>query len=287
MTPRTLSLRCADGVALSAREYGDGKAGSVVIAAALGVPQGFYAGFATYLAERGYRVLSYDNRGFADSATLDGAPRGREVRLADWGQQDLEAALRHAGSTGGRRFLIGHSLGTQLLGLAPAAQQLDGAILVAATAPNRRDFPAAQRAPLWLLWNALIPLLGRGRDRLPPQWIGLGAGTPMPTGAARDWARWCRSRDYLFDPAHGLDLSGYGRLRLPLRFWSFADDTLAPAAAMEALARHYPGATVERSSAEGHTRERVGHSGFFHRRQRDQLWSAAGDWLDQQGARHA
>jgi predicted alpha/beta hydrolase len=278
MKAKAVQLHCADDYVLSAREYAGGAAAAVVIASALGVPQGFYAAYATDLASRGYHVLTYDNRGFGDSAR--GPLRGAQVRLADWGRFDLEAALQRAAQFSPRRFLVGHSIGSQVLGLAPASLELDGAVLVAGTAPSAGRYPLRQRPPLWLLWHAMIPLLAAGRNAVPQRWLGLGDGPPLPAGAAADWGRWGRSRDYLFDPRHGLDLSLYAQIQAPLLAWNFADDPYAPAAAVEALLRQYPAAPIERRDARGLDTGSVGHFGFFRERQRDTLWRATAEWFD-------
>lgn len=272
-----LPLRCADGVTLSAREYAGGDAGAVVISAALGVPQGFYAAYAGWLAAQGYHVITCDNRGFGDSA---GALRGSAVQLADWGRQDLEALLRHARLVNPRHFLVGHSIGCQLPGLAPASAQLSGAVFVAGTAPHLRYYPFSQRPALALLWYGLVPFFTRGRDTVAQSKLGLGKGPALPVGAAAGWARWARSRDYLFTPQHGLDLSGYARVRAPVLAWNFPDDTYAPRPAVEALLRHYEGAQIERQGDE--FTSGVGHFGYFREAHRDTLWRRSADWLAQQ-----
>ena len=272
-----LSLRCADGVTLSAREYAGGNAGAVVISAALGVPQGFYAAYAGWLADQGYHVITCDNRGFGDSAA---ALRGSAVDLADWGRQDLEALLQRARSVNARHFLVGHSIGCQIPGLAPSARQLSGAVFVAGTAPHLRHYPWSARPALALLWYGLVPWFARGGDSVAQAKLGLGKGPALPVGAAAGWARWARSRDYLFSPQHGLDLSGYAQVRAPILAWNFADDPYAPRAAAEALLRRYPQARIERRGDE-FTRG-VGHFGYFREAHRDTLWRRSADWLARQ-----
>ena len=272
----SLSLRCADGISLSAREYAGGDAGTVVISAALGVPQKFYAAYAGWLAGQGYHVITCDNRGFGDSAA---ALRGGAVDLADWGRQDMEALLQRARSLNPRHFLVGHSIGCQIAGLASASAGLTGAVFVAGTAPHLRHYPWSQRLALALLWYGLVPGFTRGRDTVAPSRLGLGKGPALPVGAAAGWARWARSHDYLFSPQHGLDLSGYARVRAPILAWNSPDDPYAPRAAVEALLRRYPQARIERRGDE-FTRG-VGHFGYFREAHRDTLWRRSADWLAQ------
>jgi predicted alpha/beta hydrolase len=127
----------------------------------------------------------------------------------------------------------------------------------------------------------LMPLLANVLGYFPSSVVGLGED--LPKGVALEWAKWCRSRHYLFSYAHELDLSRYAALRLPILAYSFADDDFAPRPAVDALFAHYPNARVTRK----HVRpvdldvKAIGHFGFFRREFRDSLWSEVSGWLKQ------
>src|ERR1700687_1687088 len=56
--------------------------GFVLIASATATPRHYYGRFATYLAERGFGVMTFDYRGISDSRPP--SPRGLQWRLPRW-----------------------------------------------------------------------------------------------------------------------------------------------------------------------------------------------------------
>ncbi|MDX1622943.1 MAG: hypothetical protein R3199_03070, partial [Gemmatimonadota bacterium] len=182
---------------------------------------------------------------------------------------------------GSRLLVVGHSCGGQLLGLAPTSERVDAAIFVTAGIPYWRHWPRPHRWAVWALWRLLLPALcAGGRDTVPARRLGL-SGVDVPCGVALEWARWGRSERYLFDPEHGLDVSRYSSLELPIRSYAFADDLYSPPSTVAALLDEYGGAEVElrRVAPEDAGMERIGHFGFFRERSRGFLWREAAGWL--------
>jgi predicted alpha/beta hydrolase len=273
------TLTCADGYPLAADWFAaESPRAAVVVAPALGVPRRFYTAFAQYLAARGFDTLVFDYRGIGDSA--HGPLRGAQMRMADWGRYDIDAALAACGTrqTGLKRFLVGHSAGGQLPGLAPNSEQLSGLVCVAASAPRLDFYPLRDRLGPAFLWRLAIPLLGRSRDQFPSRRIGFSS-VDVPAGVMRQWARWALSSDYLFAPEHGMDTTRYARLALPLLSYGFLDDGYAPPVAIDALLRHYRAAHVEKREIPKPIKGTLGHFGYFRERQRDTLWAETADWL--------
>lgn len=270
-------VRTADGATLHATLCPGSGRGAVVFASALGVPRRFYGKLAGYLAERGYGSLSFDHRG-VDGSGPEIAPR--DVRLEHWGERDLEAALRAARAelATDRVFLVGHSLGGQIAGLAPSAEGLAGLVLVGACAPHPSRYPPRDRARIELMWRVLVPLLGR-RAMFPARRIGLGA-SDLPTTVIRRWRDWGLTPEYLFDPRHGVDVDRYPRLRQPMLSWSFGDDPFASRAAVEALHAHYPAVRLTHRHLDPGPGESYGHFGYFRRSAGEPLWAETADWLD-------
>ena len=94
--------------------------GHVVIAAAMAVPQSFYAPFARYLANRGYTAWTFDYRGIGESLT--GPLRRLEADLGDWLRKDYDALLQMIGheAPAAPLFVVGHSFGGQVAPLLPS-----------------------------------------------------------------------------------------------------------------------------------------------------------------------
>ena len=282
MKAESLTLVCADGYPLAAQCFKSNPGQSaVVIAPALGVPMRFYAPYARYLAVRGFSVLYFDYRGSGDSA--NGPVRGRDMRMDDWGRLDIEAALAWAYQSFRPRklFLVGHSAGAQLPGLAAMSETLDGMVLVAGSAPHLRHYPLKSWPLLALTWYLLGPLLSRRRDDFPARRTGLGS-TRVAAGVVAQWAGWARARDYLFDPVHGLDTLRYARLAMPVLSYCFDDDGYATPAAVNALLARYPAARLEKRVIPKPAQGTIGHFGFFREKHSDSLWRESADWLEAQ-----
>jgi predicted alpha/beta hydrolase len=285
-----LALTAADGQTLAASWFGTTSAPAtavLAIAAAMGVPRQFYARFAAHLAQHGIATLTFDYRGTGGSRPT--MQRGRDVSLLDWGRQDLEAAL----TTASRRlpsrpvFLLGHSLGGQIIGLAPASESLAGAVYVAASLPHWRYWPAPGRYALAALWYVVVPTLSAARDTFPARRLRFSS-VDVPSGVTRDWAHWARHRRYLFSPELGIDVARYRDLSLPVRAYVPLDDGYCPAAAAAALLDELPLAELEcvRIDPAELGLGPVGHFGFFREKMRDTLWAEVLAWLHERAAAH-
>ncbi|MGH8459887.1 MAG: alpha/beta hydrolase family protein, partial [Nevskiales bacterium] len=216
MKPEAITLNCADGQPLAAKVFKANPAqAAAVIAPALGVPSRFYASYAQYLADHGFSVLTFDYRGSGESVA--GSVRGRDVRMEDWGRLDIDAALAWVQRElkPKKLFLVGHSAGGQLPGLAAMSEKLDGMVFVAASAPHLRHYPLRSWPKLGLTLYLAGPLLSLGRDQFPAKQTGLGS-TTVAAGVVAQWSRWARSRNYLFDAAHGIDTARYAKLNMPI-----------------------------------------------------------------------
>jgi len=275
-----ITIPALDGHPLAADVFGSsGPPVTVIINSAMGVARQYYRSFARHLAGHGMRVVTYDYRGIGGSAPK--RLRHFQAKARDWGQLDFAGVLAWTRQTHpeGETVVVGHSIGGQLLGLAPGAEQIRRAILVAAQAGTWRHWTGLARLGVAALWYAGIPLLTALAGHLPMSWFGLGRD--VPPGVAREWAAWGRSPGYLFDPRHGLDLSGYQRLAIPVRAYTFADDGYAPPRAVAALLRQYSAARIDhqhRDRALVQARP-VGHFGFFRPGVVPELWAESARWL--------
>lgn len=270
---RTVTWTCSDGLEISGTVFEtESPAATTVIAPAMGVPSGFYARFARYLSENGIAAITFDYRGV-------GTPMDRPVRLSDWGRLDLEAILGSE-EAGKPLFLVGHSAGGQLVGLAPSCKRLDGMVLVAAQSGHWRHWSGLSRLGMWLLWYLVVPVLTLGRKRFPSRVLGIFP-VDIPAGVVREWARWGRCRRYLFQPELGLDTSRYGELDIPILAYGFEDDGYAPGTAIDVLLAEYPAADVERRQIAPKDRglKAVGHFGFFREKSGGRFWSETVGWI--------
>ena len=283
MDKKDISIECKDGFILRGNLYEPSTSlkGAVIISAALGVPRKYYDPFACFLAEQGYAVITYDNRGIGES--LDSKIRGREMRLMEWGTLDLEAVLSDMlkRKISERLFLFGHSAGGQIIGLAPSSRYLSGVVFAPASSANWRLYPLSFGVKMLFVMHLMIPVVCIGRDTFPARSLGMST-VDVPTGVMAQWARWARQPDYLFSKKFGIDMQPYKELSFPLLVFGFDDDSYASDAAIEHLLSQYPKARIERHKIK--TAElgkgTVGHLGFFKPKLRDTLWQQTLEWLD-------
>lgn len=269
----TFQLTTRDGTALAATEFGSGSAW-VIIAGATGVPQRFYARFAAFLAERGVSVLTFDYRGIGASRHAPLGPFG----MTTWAEQDLAAAIDHAGDRGTTTAVLGHSFGGQALGLCPNNTRVQALLGLSAQSGHWRLWDWPHKARMWTMMHIVLPGMLVARGNIP---AGLFGADPLPGGVAREWARWCRGPHYIADRDGQPVRDGFKRWQGRARFYQISDDCqYGPPRAVRELAAFYANADCEiatRSPADWGV-SRVGHFDFF-RPAVEHGWREAADWL--------
>ncbi|MEQ1657878.1 MAG: alpha/beta fold hydrolase [Hylemonella sp.] len=275
MQRRSLPLDAGGGLAL--REYapaGVPKA-SVVIGGAMGVPQGFYAAFAQWLAGQGYRVVTFDYRGHGESLpdTPGHTLRGYRADLFDWAG-DYETVVRTVRQEQPEQplYLLGHSLGAQLPGLFQQPGQVDGLLSVAAGSGYWRDNAPQLRRRVLFLWYVMAPLATRAWGYFPGRRLGMVGD--LPAGVIRQWRRWCLHPRYSAGAEGAVIAERYAQVRFPVLAWSFSDDELMTLRGTHNLFKLYRNALrrVESLGPADASMRRIGHFGMFREQFRDTLW---------------
>jgi dienelactone hydrolase len=130
---REISFQASDGVTLSGRVFGpdEGSAG-VVLAHMFPSDQSAWFAFADRLGQRGYRVLTFNFRGYCPGGDA-GCSEGEKTIPAIW--QDVEGAievLRDEGAT--RIALVGASMGgtASLVAASREGQDIDAVVTLSA-----------------------------------------------------------------------------------------------------------------------------------------------------------
>lgn len=275
-----MELTASDGYRLGATlfqpESGNGRA--VLVMAATGVPQTYYAKFAAFLAGRGFTVLTFDYRGIG--ASLHGPLRSVKAGMRDWALLDGAAAFDFLEKEKKRLFVVGHSFGGQALGLLPYPERIAAALTVGSQSGYWLHWPLLGMAWMWPSVHIGLPIVPRLLGYFPGARLGFGEN--LPKDVAIEWARWCRDPRYLVG-ALGVDLQ-YARVKAPIRLYSISDDPFAPPRAVAALAPLYPNARAEIRKVRPRDLnvKTIGHFGFFRERFRDSLWREAAEWLEAQ-----
>ena len=282
---KRVAFTARDGHKLAAYRFDpEGPArGNVIIAAAMAVPQSFYAAFAGYLATRGYSAWTFDYRGIGESLT--GSLRAVKADLSDWLTKDYDALLREIGENSPLPlFVVGHSFGGQVAPLLPSRERLAGLVNIAVGSGSMRHITPRVRRSAPLMWHLLAPLLCPVFGYFPG--ARLGVIGDLPSGAMFQWRRWCLTPDYLLSGEPGAR-EAYASAAYPVLALTFADDELL----LEDGSRLLHGAYLQRPGdyrvleAAHHGLPRIGHFGFFKPQSEAALWPLVTDWLDRTAGR--
>jgi predicted alpha/beta hydrolase len=274
--------RTPDGALLTLRAWEPARLqhGNVVIGGAMGVRQDYYAPFAQWLADQGWRVTTFDYRGHGLSL-----PQGRSLRevkadLFDWAR-DYESVIdyAHAALPDAPLYLVGHSLGAQLPGLLGNQHKIAGLLSVAAGSGYWRENAPQLKRMIWYFWWVLVPIATRLCGYFPGK--RLKKVGDLPRGVILQWRRWC------LDPRYSVGAEGesvrqqYANARFPVLALSITDDELMTLRGTHSLVNLYEGARREvlRIAPADVQQPRLGHFGAFREAQQGTLWPRMAQWL--------
>jgi predicted alpha/beta hydrolase len=274
-----LPLCTADGETLQAMLYQPlvPTRGAVLVAGGLGIPQGFYKRFCTWLAGRGHTVMSFDPRGIGASRRPEHrrSLRGVQADLLSWARVDFAAAVQLLCDQSGqaRIDLVGHSLGFHHAAMTDRATQarLGNVVSVAAGAGYWRDWAAPSRRKAPLMLHLAGPLLTPLFGYFPGQALGMVADLPGP--AMRQWTRWCRHPGFAWGSEPQLVQPSLLSARFNVTAFSFSDDDAMTSECTRKLLAALPNAHsmlhLVKPADAGLTK--IGHVGAF-RREASPLW---------------
>lgn len=282
-----IQITTRDGAVLAGTRFAPSGAARavVVLPAAMGVKQDFYAPFAQFLAEQGMAALTFDYRGMGQSvpAPYRRSLRGFKADLLDWAQYDYNAALHAARSwqPDAPLLVIGHSLGGQLPGLLPDNHLIDGILTVAAGSGYWHHNTPQLRRFVWFLWYFAVPVYTRLFGYFPGKKVRKVGD--LPKGVIFQWAQWCKSPHYVVDADGKPIRDGFEKIRVPMLSMSFTDDELMSRRSIDSLHDFYKNAQQERRYIRPQDvgARRIGHFGFFRAQFKNTLWRQALAWLDQ------
>ena len=214
----------------------------VIIASAAGVLQSFYQNLAQFFLSNGISVITFDYSGVGKS--LHRNIKKENSSLTNWGNRDLEAVIKYTIETypSHKVILLGHSIGGQLIGLAPSSCVADKIILVAAQSGYWKFWKGVSKIRMWVNWHLLVPALTKVFGYLPSKKFSRMEN--LPKNVAEEWAKWCRSSNYLFaDFPH--NYLYFDRLEGQVTSISLDDDFFAPTKSVEWLTSKFANSSVK------------------------------------------
>ena len=253
-------------------ESAESPRGVVLIAPAMGVPQRYYRKFATWLAQQGFAVVTFDYSGIGESLKADHVPINKiKSDFFDWGR---EAALildvlkqRHPESP---LYWIGHSLGGQLISMVDHAA-LRKAITVGTGSGYWKENSPELRRRVPLFWYVFVPLLTPLFGYFPGERLGMVGD--IPKGVMMQWRRWCMHPDYIASEGEVMS-EKYAAVRTPIVSLSFTDDDYMSARNTEHIHSLYVNAPrdMQRIAPVDIGVPHIRHFGFFKEQFKDTLW---------------
>lgn len=291
MTPpnkKAIEITCQDGYILSGILYRPSTPprAAVMISPATGLKKTFYNSFATHLAQTGYAVITFENRGIGES--LHGKLKSSKATLRDWGSLDMPAALEtlKAAFPGKRYHLIGHSAGGQLTGLMPNHTDIASMFNFGCGSGKLRNMRFAYRIKAHFFMSVYVPLNNAIFGYTNAQWVDMGE--PLPKAVAQEWCDWCNGAGYI-ETAFGKTVKEhwYDKIDCPSMWVNASDDDIANNPNVDDMTRVFTKLSAERKierltlepAAYGY--QDIGHMKFFSSK-RNKLWDFATDWLAKQ-----
>lgn len=245
---------------------------TIVIAAALGVKQRFYQPIARWLSEQGYRVITFDYYGIGQS--VDKPLKHIQSNITDWAELDMTAVIDYAQSCQQSEPLIwlAHSLGGQIVALAHNADKIDKMVTIASGTGYWLKASKQVRRTSWLLWYFAVPVSTPIAGYFPGKRLNMVGD--MPAAAMKQWSRWCRSKDYLFDNITAEQTARYNAFSAPINAFHITDDELLQRSNIESLLSHYPNADkiLKELSPQMTEHKGIGHFNFFRSQFKESLW---------------
>ena len=254
--------------------------GAALVVPAMAVSQDFYSAFASWLAEHGWHVVTFDFRGIGASAPK--SLRGFDADILTWARLDCAAALAYArGLAYGRPLLwVGHSLGGQILAMTPGVEAVSAAITIASGVGYWKENAYPLRRYSWWLWHVIAPLATTLFGYFPGKRLHMVGD--LPRGVMDQWSRWCKNPEYAVGVEGAAMRERYRKVTLPLLSLSFTDDEYMSASNVSVLHGFYENATrdIRRFTPQDFGLARIGHFGFFREESGPKLWPLALEWVN-------
>lgn len=277
-----LIITCSDGVELSGALFAPESPpeAAVIIAPATGIKKTFYYALAAYLAEHGFGVICFENRGIGSSHKGD--INAVNASLINWGTMDMTAVFQElkVQFPGVSYHLIGHSAGGQLLGLMENAMEIKSMFNYACSSGFIGNIPYPFKITGTIFLRLFMPLSSLLFGQANNQWIGMGE--PLPRKVAQQWSRWCTSPGYVANEfGKEIKTHHYHDLTLPSKWVHATDDPIANFENVKDMIRIYTKTEASiltlTPKATGHSS--LGHMQFFSSKKKN-LWKLILDWFE-------
>lgn len=243
----------------------------LIIAPAMGVKQSFYQRFSEFAKDKGISVITFDYLGIGNS--LNENIKYNKDFLISWGNRDLEAVIKYSIERfpSHKKVVLGHSVGGQLIGLAPSIVDLDKIILMSAQSGYWGYWKGFNKVKMFLNWHLLFPILTYFIGYMPSKKFSKMEN--LPKNIAKQWAKWCRNPNYLFD-YFSEDKTFFSKIKCEITSVSFDDDFFAPKKSVDWLSGKFKNAVLKRKHffPSDFNVSKIGHFDAFKSDFKNNIW---------------
>ena len=222
------------------------------------VLQNKYFEFAKHLSENGINTITYD---YASMGQEIEELKMSKASIQHWVENDMNKIIENIlqKHPQAKIYILGHSLGGQIIGLSEYHKNISGIILVATQTGNYRYWNFPLNIANFIFWKLYVPVIVNYYGYFP---AGKNSGMEhMPKLPALEWMKWCQSANYLFDNVSE-NKRYYKKLTCPLLSISFHNDIFATKQSVDWFTEQYANTKTQRIHYES-KKINYGHSALF------------------------
>lgn len=280
---KTFSVETSDGYKITATSFGENNATNkiIVISSAIGIKQSFYTKYATYLANKGFLVFTYDYRGIGESKPEK--MKDFEAHFIDWADKDFMGLTQYIEEfyPNHEKFLIGHSIGGIMIGLTRAYKVYSKIVTIGSQFGYIKNFHGKDKPKVNFFFRIAIPILSSFYGFFPSQKVGMGE--PIPLGIASDWRKLIlREKSILGYADETQNL--YDEITKPVFIISLDDDYMATPKSVDLFAELVlKNAKKKRLNIipKEYGLDEIGHLNFFREKNKEQLWNIPLEYIEE------
>lgn len=279
---KSFQLETSDLYPIAVTSFGENNSTHqiIVISSAIGVPQKFYAKFATYLANKGYLVFTYDYRGIGQSKPQ--SLKGFNAEFIDWADKDFMAISQYIEEMYPKhqKYLIGHSMGGIMLGLSRAFRVYDKFVTIGSQFGYIENFHDKDKFKIKTFFKVMIPLLTPLYGYFPSPKVNMG--DPLPKGIAYNWKSIILGQESILGYANKTQ-NFYEEITQPMLIISLDDDYMAPPKTVDLFAsKVMVNAKKKRLNIKPQDvgLKNIGHMDFFREKNKNELWPIPLDFIE-------
>lgn len=248
----------------------------IIIAPGLGLTQDDYDPFANFFCQEGFAVVTFDYRGVGGSAPKNLS--GYQANMHQWAVQDINAVILYVKSHYLKHELIyiGHAIGGEIFGLAPASQYIDRIILISCALSCARFWSWPNKITIGG-FKLVVKFLSGLFGYFPGKQLNIFGN--LPQGVVHEWVNWCDNSNGLFD---NFPDNNYRKLNVPLLAYTFADDWRCPPRAVKELLDRFENSTITwyHIKPKELGERKIGSHNFFYNSSKKILWQSLVRWIN-------